>query len=88
MKLKDHRPRGAGWTVRPHEKGGKEHAMPCHHALAEALRAYIDAAGIAEDRKGWLFRTARGHKADRLSDRAMNHSDAWCMIRRAAGIAL
>jgi hypothetical protein len=28
--------------------------MPCHHALAEALRAYIDAAGITEDRKGWL----------------------------------
>jgi hypothetical protein len=27
--------------------------MPCHHALAEALRAYIDAAGIAEDRKAW-----------------------------------
>jgi len=38
--------------------------MPCHHALAEALRAYIDAACIGEDRKGWLFRTARGHKAD------------------------
>jgi hypothetical protein len=35
--------------------------MPCHHAL-EALGAYIDAAGIVEDRKGWLFRTARGHK--------------------------
>src|SRR6266853_5111175 len=64
MKVEDLRPRGAGWTVRLHEKGGKEHAMPCHHALAEALRAYIDAAGIAEDRKGWLFRTARGHKAD------------------------
>jgi hypothetical protein len=47
----------------------REHAMPCHHALVEALRAYIDAAGIAEDRKGWLFRTARGHKADILSDR-------------------
>ena len=62
MKVEDLRPRGAGWTVRLHEKGGKEHAMPCHHALAEALRAYIDAAGIAEDRKGWLFRTARGTK--------------------------
>src|SRR5437763_3879701 len=64
--------------------------MPCHHALAEALRAFIDAAGIAEDRKGWLFRTARGHKADTLSELAMNQSDAWCMIRRraaAAGIA-
>ena len=58
--------------------------MPCHHALAEALRAYIDAAGIAEDRKGWLFRTAPGHKADALSDRPMNQSDAWLMIRRRA----
>jgi hypothetical protein len=56
--------------------------MPCHHVLAEALRTYINAAGIAEDRKGWLFRTARGHKADALSDRAMNQSDAWLMIRR------
>ena len=87
MKVEDLRPRGAGWTVRLHEKGGKEHAMPCHHALAEALRAYIDAAGIAEDRKGWLFRTARGHKADMLSELAMNQSDAWCMIRRRAKAA-
>ena len=35
MKVEDLRPRGAGWTVRLHEKGGKEHAMPCHPALAE-----------------------------------------------------
>ena len=60
MKVEDLRPRGAGWQIRLHEKGGKQHAMPCHHALAEALHAYIAAAGIAEDRKGWLFRTARG----------------------------
>ena len=51
MKVEDLRARGAGWTVRLHEKGGKQHAMPCHHSLAEALRAHIDAAGIAEDRK-------------------------------------
>src|SRR6202011_1036885 len=70
MKVEDLRPKGAGWQILLHEKGGKEHAMPCHHALAEALGAYIDAAGIADDRKGWLFRTARGHKADRLSDLA------------------
>ncbi len=90
MKVEDLRPRGAGWTVRLHEKGGKQHAMPCHHALAEALRAYIDAAGIAEDRKGWLFRTARGHNGKVLSDKAMTQPDAWRMIRRraaAAGIA-
>jgi hypothetical protein len=50
-------------VLRLHEKGGKHHAMPCHHALAEALHAYIAAAGVAEDRKGWLFRTSRGHDA-------------------------
>ena len=68
--------------MRLHEKGGKQHAMPCHHALAEALRAYIDAAGIVEDRKGWLFRTARGHNGSALSHKAMSQPDAWRMIRR------
>ena len=63
MKVEDLRPKGAGWQVQLHEKGGKHHAMPCHHALAEMLRAYIDAAGIADDRKGWLFRTSPGHNA-------------------------
>ena len=90
MKVEDLRPRGAGWSVRLHEKGGKQHTMPCHHALAEALRAYIDAAGIAEDRKGWLFRTARGHNGKVLSEKPMSQPDAWRMIRRraaAAGIA-
>jgi hypothetical protein len=64
--------------------------MPCHHALAEALRAYIDAAGIVDDRKGWLFRTARGHNGSTLSDKPMSQPDAWRMICRraaAAGIA-
>jgi hypothetical protein len=48
------------------------------------------ASGIAEDRKGWLFRTARGHNGTALSDQAMSQPDAWRMIRRraaAAGIA-
>jgi site-specific recombinase XerD len=87
MKVEDLQPRGAGWAVRLHEKGGKEHVMPCHHALAEALRVYIDAAGIAEDRKGFLFRTARGHNANALSERAMDQYAAWYMIRRRARAA-
>jgi site-specific recombinase XerD len=82
MKVEDLRPRGAGWTVRLHEKGGKEHAMPCHHALAEALRAYIDAASIAEDRKGFLFRTARGHNGTVLSGQPMSQPDAWRWLTR------
>ena len=90
MKVEDLRPRGTGWSVRLHEKGGKHHTMPCHHTLAEALHAYIGAAGIADDPKGWLFRTARGHNGKLLSENPMTQPDAWRMIRRraiAAGIA-
>jgi hypothetical protein len=89
MKVEDLRPQGAGWRLRLHEKGGKHHTMPGHHALAEVLHAYIAAASIAKDRKGWLFRTSRGHNAAMLSGQPMNQSDAWRMIRRravAAGI--
>jgi integrase len=89
MKVEDLRSKGAGWQALLHEKGGKHHEMPCHHALAEELRAYIDAAGIAEDRKGYLFRTAPGHNAAVLLEKPMAQSDAWRMIRRralAAGI--
>jgi site-specific recombinase XerD len=89
MKVEDLRPQGAGWRLRLHEKGGKEHVMPCHHALAEALHAYIAAAGVADDRKGWLFRTSPRHDATRLTEQPMTQPDAWRMIRRravAAGI--
>ena len=43
--------------MRLHEKGGKEHEVPCHHTLEKYLDAYIAAAGIAEDTEGPLFRT-------------------------------
>jgi site-specific recombinase XerD len=87
MKVEDLRPRGAGWELRLHEKGGKHHVMPCHHALAEALRAYIDTAGIVEDRKGFLFRTSRGHRGVELSGQPMTQPDAWRMIRKRAAAA-
>jgi hypothetical protein len=58
--------------------------MPCHHSLAGMLRFYTEAAGIAEDRTGFLFRTSRGHKATALSQQPMTQPDAWRMIRRRA----
>jgi integrase len=61
MRVEDLQSKGSGWLIRLHEKGGKQHMMPCHHALAEALHAYIAAAGIATDKKAFLFRTSRGH---------------------------
>jgi site-specific recombinase XerD len=84
MKVEDLRAKGAGWQIQLHEKGGKQHAMPCHHALAEALRAYIDTAGIGEDRKGWLFRTSPRRSPAVLTEQPMAQADAWRMIRRRA----
>ena len=47
--------------VRPREKGGDRHEMPCHHTLEAYLHAYLDGTGIADDAKGPFFRTiARG----------------------------
>jgi integrase/recombinase XerC len=53
--------------VRLHEKGGKRHAMPCHHNLEEYLTAYLDGASLRGDPKGPLFRTGdmvRRHRPD------------------------
>jgi site-specific recombinase XerD len=89
MRVEDMQSKGTGWLIRLHEKGGKQHMMPCHHALAEALRAYIDAAGIADDKKGFMFRTSRGHGGTALADQPMAQADAWRMVRKralAAGI--
>ncbi len=75
--------------VRLHEKGGKRHEMPCHHALEAYLHAYIDGCGLGDDPRGPLFRTiARG--TGRLSESPLPQANAFVMVRRratAAGIA-
>jgi site-specific recombinase XerC len=35
--------------VRLHEKGGKQHSMPCHHNLESYLHDYLVGAGLAHD---------------------------------------
>jgi integrase len=42
---------------------------------------------LPQDRKGWLFRTAKGWKGTKLADQPMDQSDAWRMIRRRAAAA-
>jgi integrase len=89
MRVEDLQSKGTGWLIRLHEKGGKQHMMPCHHVLAEMLHAYITAAGISDDKKGWMFRTSRGHGGTVLGDQPMAQADAWRMVRKralAAGI--
>ncbi|HEX4184685.1 MAG TPA: hypothetical protein VHY78_02370, partial [Stellaceae bacterium] len=75
--------------VRLREKGGKRHAMPCHHNLEEYLTAYLDGAGLRGDPKGPLFRTI-GRGTARFTRTVLPQANAYAMIGRraaAAGIA-
>jgi site-specific recombinase XerD len=72
--------------VRLREKGGKPHAMPCHHTLESYLSAYIEGAGIADDPKGPLFRTI-GRGTGLLTLRPLPQANAYAMIGRRAAAA-
>ena len=63
MKVEDLEPKGSGWLIRLHEKGGKQHVMPCHHALAEALHAYTPRPGSERTRKAGCSAPAAGISA-------------------------
>jgi site-specific recombinase XerD len=89
MKVEDVYVQGRRTWVRLHEKGGKQHDMPCHHNLDSYLHAYLEGAMPVGDDKGWLFRTATGRGGE-LTERPLSQADAYRMIRRraiAAGIA-
>jgi site-specific recombinase XerD len=81
MRVEDYYPEGKRWWVRLHEKGGKRHEMPAHHKLEQFLDEYLAAAGIREDGKTPLFRSAVG-KTGVLTDKPMNRIDAYRMVRR------
>ena len=82
MRVEDYYPSGKRWWVRLHEKGGKEHELPAHHALEGYLDAYIEATGIAAEPRSFLFRSIRG--GVRLSDRPLSRTDVLRMIKRRA----
>ena len=86
MKVKDYFVQGRRGWVQLHEKGGKEHTVPCHHSLEKFLDEYIAAANIAGDADGWLFRTS-DRRSGRLTDKGMWQQDAYRMIQRRAPAA-
>jgi site-specific recombinase XerD len=83
MRVEDYYPQGKRWWVRLHEKGGKRHEMPAHHNLEAYLDAYIKGAGISDDGKSPLFRSAFG-RTGLLTERPMHRVDAWNMVQRRA----
>jgi integrase len=63
--------------VRLREKGGKRHAMPCHHNVEEYLIAYLDGAGLRSDAKGPLFRTI-GRGTSKLTRTVLPQAERLC----------
>ena len=57
--------------------------MPCNHNFEVYLDAYINAAGLAGDFKGYLFRTTRA-KTRQLTTNSLAQADVFRMIQRRA----
>lgn len=86
MRVKDVYVQGRRTWVRLHEKGGKEHEMPCHHNLDDYLHAYLDQALPGAEKRDFLFRSAKG-RSGVLSDNPMRQADVYRMIGRRATLA-
>ncbi len=83
MKVKDYFPKGRRYFIRLHEKNGKEHEVPVHHKADEYLHAYVEAAGIGEEKNAPLFQTVAG-RSKKLTGNAMDRVDVFKMVRRRA----
>ena len=87
MKVSDYFVQGRRGWVRLHEKGGKEHEVPCNHNLERYLDEYIAATGIHNDPDSPLFRTTTGGRSGTLTGNAMWQQDGYRMIQRRARAA-
>ena len=67
MRVEDYYQNGKRWWFRLHEKGGKRHEVPAHHNAEAYMDAYLEAAGIADEKKGRCFGAAAQSKTPRLS---------------------
>jgi integrase len=82
MKVEDYYTEGRRAWLRLHEKGGKRHEVPAHHNAETYLDPYVEAAGIAAERKNPVFRSIDRHRT--LTGRPLHRIDAWRMVKHRA----
>jgi integrase/recombinase XerD len=85
MTVADYFPQGRRMWFRLHEKGGKLHDVPAHHNAEAYVDAYLDAAGIWDQKRSPLFRTIDRH--GRLTDRPLLRTNVLDMVKRRASHA-
>jgi integrase/recombinase XerD len=80
MAVEDFYQNGRRCWFRLHEKGGKFHEVPAHHKAEEFMFAYLEAAGIAGDKKEPLFRTLDRRR--QLTATRIHANDVLRMVKR------
>ncbi len=89
MTIADYYQLGKRSWIRLHEKGGRFHEVPAHHAVQEYLDAYLEHLGTNLDPTAPLFRTIP-RRSGQLTERPMSRHDALQMVKRrvaAAGLS-
>jgi len=69
--------------IKLHEKGSKQHPIPCHHNLEAYLSEYLQAGSDTGNPKDHVFRTI-DRKNKELSARPFTRHDALKMMKRRA----
>jgi len=82
MRIEDYYQNGKRWWIRLHEKGGKRHDVPAHHNAEAYLDAYLQAAGIWDDKKAPLFRSVDRRR--QLTANAIKRTHVLRMVKRRA----
>jgi site-specific recombinase XerD len=74
---------GHRWKIRLHEKGGQRRTVPVHHKAKEYLDAYINEAGIREERGAPLFQSLKGRTGE-LTGKRLQADNVLQMVKRRA----
>ena len=83
MNVEDYfKQQGRTMWLRLHEKGGKYHEVPAHHKAVEYLDAYLDEAGIWNNKTGPLFRSL--NRKRQLTQRRLHRREVLAMVQRRA----
>jgi len=79
LKVSDFHQDGDEATIRLHEKGDRRRTIGLHFAAAEAIREYIEHAGLES---GPLFRSQLGPASSRLANRKMDPATMYRIVQR------
>jgi integrase len=82
MRIEDYYENGKRGWIRLHEKGGKRHEVPAHHNAEAYLDAYLEAAGIRDEKKSPLFRSVDNRR--KITANPMTRTDVLRMVKRRA----